>query len=436
MRWLWVLPLALGWVACENTADFRHVDIHDTADMESDDAFNDHEAWDDADLSGDVDDTDEATVDTLDQTPLDTEPDTETPAECLTHCAFLRSCGAIPDTTSCDDLCAELASTPLFSSACRTCMAQTCSQAATCLLTDSGCGVPGTDVMLSISALPPQAEVQVAVTLWDGQTTGASGAVAAGDAGVAILNLGAVLIPGITYNLVYFVDVNGDGICEAESDLAGQKSVFVDQASALVYAMHTHAQSDPTLCTHFRSRTDLCQARCALAANCSADEAGPDCVSRCEGEPVAVTLQCLHCLGDDDCATQSLRCRQPGGACEIGYVPPNATLIIGTGSGGMFTAHAGAPVPAQVHNSGARVVAEGQSTVRDDGGFLLNFGEVVWRNQSYTTFFFFDDNHNAACDPNEVVYALDVDVGEVAMIYQLFTADMLRDATCTDLVVD
>ncbi len=349
---------------------------------------------------------------------------------CPAHCELLKDCGATPSDVDCAALCeGGLPEAPVYSESCRGCIDGRCEQIGTCVQDEQRCGAPSVEVMLSIDSLPPGADTQVRMTLWGGAPLVATSSKEVGEQGVAVLSLGRAGHPGLGYRLRYFTDADGDGVCQPGVDITGEGEVFIEEPLSLIYAM-VGAPPEADLCAEFPSKQALCQTRCDEAARCGSAEAGAGCVEWCRAEPTRPTLDCLACQAGRSCAEQALACQQPGGACEVGYVPPDVTLLIATGEE-MFPDEDGRAVYAKVRNSAGRLLAEGPEVVIQDGGFFMNFGEIVWQEQTYTVTFFIDRDGEGSCGSGDLVYDLDVTVeGNTVLHYAIFARDRLTDSSC------
>ncbi len=353
---------------------------------------------------------------------------------CLAHCELLRGCEAVPDEADCDALCDALQGSGAYSEGCQRCVASGCEAASGCLSDDaSACGAPAVQLTVGARELPAGRDAQGILRRWDGSLTPAYASTQVGDEGVALLSYGLGAVhAGIKYQADYFIDANSDGVCEPDADLAGRLPIFIETASILSLSPGTaHEQGDAALlCEGFESRASLCEARCLREEQCANEGAGLSCQSTCEADPIASTLACARCHEGRDCAAQATACYGPGGVCERDYIAPDASLLAGASA--VFPDDAGLPVIAQVRHAGGNLIGAAQPiNVRDDGGFLLTFGEIVWRGQDYTIQLFLDRDTSGQCDSGEPAYALPITVNpDTALLYQTFTLEQLSAIDC------
>ena len=351
--------------------------------------------------------------------------------DCAAWCLGLGACGLMGyEVEECAAFCREGLGADHVTTCVECLDAVSCQELdATCLAAGGACAREASvSYLVNVSGWDAHEEVGEGslgygqLLRWDGEPVGAfaEGDVSSGGLG---LEFGTVLVPGFSYVLQYFIDVDEDGACDASVDLAFEAEIHLKEPVVLTYGIETAPESpDGRVCEDFTSTAALCEARCDHLDACGTSPGTREaCVASCEEELSAAFLyRCVSCLDRFTCAEQEAACLQIGGVCNEDYVPPSAEYLFG-GSG--FGDYDGYEVTGVLQDLAGQDVTSRLNRTIEGGGFFMHFGMSIWPNQDYQFVFFIDDDGSGTCSAGNPGWVVEQEIGDVLLHYQLHEQD-------------
>lgn len=346
---------------------------------------------------------------------------------CEAWCLSVGACGLMGyELESCVQFC-EASLQPDYVTGCVSCLeSSNCEELdSTCLAEGGACHREASvSYLVNISGWGDYPQVQEGssgygqLVRWDGVPLGvfAEGDISTDGLG---LEFGTVLVPGFSYLLQYFIDVDEDGACDPAVDLAFEAEIHIEEDVVVRYGLENPPDSsEGAICEDFTSKRELCETRCTHLDTCLSLESTREvCISTCEEElSTAFLYRCVECLDRFTCEEQEAACLQIGGVCNEAYIPPSAEYLF---SGSRFADYDGFEVTGVLQDLAGQDVTSRMTRTIENGQFFMHFGMSIWPNQDYLFVFFIDDNQTGSCSETNPGWAVEQPIGDVLLHYQL-----------------